>query len=328
MYEHSQERSSNESHAAAHRDSKKEKSISIPAQQLYKQAQHIQQKNPLSVFQQTSDISGDQKTESPLQLFPVNRRNTRSNRTFRITNSGSRLEAIQTAGDMDDMHYGYATYTIREDSLELGHIESDPEEGSGIGSLLMMFLAEIAIAQGKESITIPTAAFTAVGFYELAGAKSADEERSNTLEARLSDDGDQIETALELYFSTRAKIDYDTDPDHHKMIARSMWSRTKTQLQWVNLGQSEKEALIQEQREIYGLKSNPDKLKTITSMIHGKAVGNMGMVGNSSTMLERSQAMCTRWVDPAAWTPEERQAVWDSRNDTTTLTEFPRRGGD
>jgi hypothetical protein len=240
-----------------------------------------------------------QVQDAPIQFYPLNRRNTRSGRTFRITNSGSRLDAVQIAGDMDDQHSGSATYRILDDSLILEKIMSDPEEGSGIGSLLMMFLAEIAIEHGKDIITIHGAASTAVGFYESVGAKSANEAESNGREAQWAEDADQVDTALMLYFNTRARIAYETDSEHHKMKRRSFFSREKTQLRWMDLSQKQKDKLVREQQSKFGNQTNSDKAKIITAMIHGKAVMQVGMTGSAETMRAQAEDMCSRWVDTA-----------------------------
>lgn len=260
---------------------------------------------------------------APAQLFPYKRKNTRTDRTFRITHGGGELVAEQIEGDIDDPHSGYATYSIRHDSLELGHIASDPEEGSGIGSLLTLFLAQLAEQNDKDTITIPTAAPTAIGFYELMGFKSANEEGSSRFEAMISGNGDQLAMALEQYISLRARIEYDTDPENHSLKRRGPGPQ-KSRLKFDDLGDKEKEDIKEEQLIKWGMKTDEERSRILQVMLHGKAVGMFGMIGEVATVKSRAEAQCARWEDMDGWTDEQQQEVWDSRHDMTTLTEFPR----
>jgi hypothetical protein len=89
----------------------------------------------------------------PIQRFPFVAEHRRSQRRMRITSDGRSLSATQIAGDPHDMHSGEASYRLNIGSMDLLHIQSDPEEGSGIGSLLVFDLTQIAAQNGCLSMT-------------------------------------------------------------------------------------------------------------------------------------------------------------------------------
>jgi hypothetical protein len=263
-------------------------------------------------------------SEDVAQFFPYKRKNTRTNRTFQITNSGTELDAVQILGDKDDPHSGNLIYAIKPGSVELGHIISDPEEGSGIGSLLMLFLAQIAQQNGKDKITIPTAAPTAVGFYELLGFVSANKEGSDMVENRLLTSGDDIATAVERYVSHRAKVEFNTAPANHRYARRGQGPE-KTRLSFDDLPQGERAQLEEEQMIRFGQMTDLERQNVITMMLHGRAVTLVGMTADVDVVISKATALCTRWKDADGWTDEQISSVWASRLDTSTLTEFPRK---
>ena len=266
-----------------------------------------------------------QRPEEVIQRFPFTKLNQRTNRTFVITKTGSRVEATQVKGDVDDPHWGLATYTVRENSLELEHIVSDPEAGSGIGSLLVYYLAEIANEAGLDTITIYSAAPTALSFYELLGFESANPAGADQVEKALVEDIEEVRSAQDLHVRRRARLKYDTDPENRKFRRKkksSFFGSEKTRRQWEHLSSSAQQKLIGGQ-QVKFLQLSPEEQYTFAvALLHGRAVGRTGMVAKTQTVLQKTKPLLSRWVDP-----EERR-VWASRLDTSALTEFPRRPGE
>ena len=237
------------------------------------------------------------KSGTVAQLFPYSRTNTRTNRTFQITDNGARLDADQTAGDANDPHSGYATYSVQGNSLILGHIQSDPEEGSGIGSLLMYYLAKIAEGLGLDAMSIPGAAPTAVGFYELLGFVSADIPAAAEFEREISQDTDERGKAKDLYVSTRAKIDYNTDPENRR-----------NHREWGRLEPEDQQRLISEQEERFQSTSLSNQIQRIQEVLHGRAVTRTGLTAITQNVLDKTAPLLNRWS--AAGAGEGGLATW------------------
>jgi hypothetical protein len=75
------------------------------------------------------------------------------------------INAVEVKGAQS----GIAKYSFFKDALILEHIKSNPEEGSGIGSLLMHLVALRAQTAGKTRIVVSKPANTAAGYYAKMG---------------------------------------------------------------------------------------------------------------------------------------------------------------
>jgi len=75
------------------------------------------------------------------------------------------INAVEVKGAQS----GIAKYSFFKDALILEHIKSNPEEGSGIGSLLMHLVALRAQTAGKARIIVSKPANTAAGYYAKMG---------------------------------------------------------------------------------------------------------------------------------------------------------------
>jgi hypothetical protein len=75
------------------------------------------------------------------------------------------INAVEVKGAQS----GIAKYSFFKDALILEHIKSNPEEGSGIGSLLMHLVALRAQTAGKTRIIVSKPANTAAGYYAKMG---------------------------------------------------------------------------------------------------------------------------------------------------------------
>jgi hypothetical protein len=244
----------------------------------------------------------------PIQRFPFLAEHRRSQRRMRITNDGETVSATQIAGDAHDVHSGEASYRLNLGSMDLRHIQSDPVEGSGIGSLLVFYLAEIAAQNRCVSIEIGIAAGTATGFYETMGFVPARARAAREREAQMQDDDTHAQYA-DNHVRDRARIDYNSDPANRRA------GRT-----WSALGPVEEANLIRAQEDAFEVLPENERRAITSARIHGAAVGMMGgMVGDTAVVRERALAVMQRY-----WLDDGWVRAWDSRNDEKHLTEFPR----
>jgi hypothetical protein len=244
----------------------------------------------------------------PIQRFPFLAEHRRSQRRMQITSAGNAVTATQVAGDMRDLHSGEASYRLNVGSMELRHIQADPEEGSGIGSLLIFYVAAIAAQNACVSIEIPMAAGTATGFYETMGFVPARARAAREREAQMQDEGTHARYA-ENHALDRARIDYNSDPANRRA------GRT-----WAGVGAVEAANLVRAQEDAFEMLPEDEQRRITSARIHGAAVGMTGgMVGDTLVVRERALAVMQRhWLDDG-WV-----RAWDSRRDRTHLTEFPR----
>jgi GNAT superfamily N-acetyltransferase len=221
---------------------------------------------------------------APVQRFIVNYENSRTHRSFSIQSAGTTISASQIAGDDTDKHSGHLQYTVRGQHFELHSIQSDPEEGSGIGSILVYFMAKTAESMGHAAIEIPMSAATAVGFYERLGFVPADELEALRLELTLVQDDDQHAAYAEQYAVLRARITYEKDVANRRAGRR-----------WDTLGEHERTGLVAAQRDAFGLLSKAQRIEITSQMLHGKAVQSRGgMIGKSATVIDRAWATASR----------------------------------
>lgn len=249
---------------------------------------------------------------STIQRFPFKFENTRTRRMFVIELAGTRITARQIAGDGTNVHSGHAEFVVRQGHFELHSIQSDPEEGSGVGSILVYWMAKVALAMGYKTIDIPMSAGTAVGFYELMGFTPANELGALQLELALVQNDDQHALYAESYALNRARIAYETDVVNRRAGRR-----------WDALNDQQKVPLVAAQRQAFALLSKARRIEITSQQLHGKAVQSSGgMVAQTPTIIERSWAVASRnWQ--LFTLSDESIPAWMSRHDKTTLTSFP-----
>jgi hypothetical protein len=244
----------------------------------------------------------------PIQRFPFLAEHRRTQRRMRITSDGESLSATQIAGDPHDMHSGEASYRLNLGSMDLLHIQSDPEEGSGIGSLLVFYLAQIAAQNRCVSIEIPMAAGSATGFYETMGFVPARARAAREREAQMQDDDTHARYA-ENHAADRARIEYNSDPANRRA------GRT-----WAAVGAAEQANLVRAQEDAFEMLPEGEQRRITGARIHGAAVGMTGgMVGDTAVVRERANAVMQRY-----WLDDGWVRALDSRHDRAHLTEFPR----
>jgi len=245
----------------------------------------------------------------PIQRFPFVAEHRRSQRRMRIDDARGALTATQTAGDPQDLHSGEASYRVNRGSMDLLHIQSDPVEGSGIGSLLIFYVAEIARQNSCRSIVIGMAAGSATGFYETMGFVPAQPRAALERETQLLQDEDQHTRYGEIHVGDRARIEYNSDPANRR-AGRS----------WADVGGAEEANLIRAQEDAFEMLPEDERRRITSARIHGAAVGMTGgMVGQTAAVRDRALAVMQRyWLDDA-WV-----RALDSRHDRAHLTEFPR----
>ncbi len=260
-----------------------------------------------------------------IQRFPYSRTNQKTNRTFLITHTGGSIIATQVKGDEDDLHSGTLNYNIRTTRdgkiFELGHIISDPELGSGLGSLLVYYMTKVAQALGFETIEIPTAAATAVGFYEHMGWQSLNAQRTSELEHKYAN-VDIDKEAIDKYIGHKVRASYNSNEDNHKMKKRDGFWSPKTQLRWDDLDDKERERLLNEERKAFSALPIRKQAAIVATQHHNMAIANTGMIGNTSLIMAKSFASVQNtWIDNEKPSWQKAEA---SRLDTNHLTEFPR----
>lgn len=230
--------------------------------------------------------------------FPHVYENSATKRIFRIAHAGRQVTATQIQGDPDDPHSGMARYSFAGNGLVLEHIESDPEEGSGIGALLMFSLAQIALENDKPVIDIAMPAATAVGFYEKMGAASVDPDKAARYNEALQQDEQFLEDRAQLYVRERARIGYNADPENRRFKKRSIWSSAKTRLEFSALSQSEQTKLIDaEKRKFRGL-PRERRYEIAREMARQSAVSRtIGMRATTWDVLARASASMSKRID-------------------------------
>lgn len=110
-------------------------------------------------------------TPRGIQRAPLDYRNTATARSFKVSN------LMEVAGRIDAMedrrfgtkHSGYLTYEVYGKDMLVKHVESHPEAGSGIGSLLIYLAALKAGQLGCKTMTLAMPANSAQGFYKSMG---------------------------------------------------------------------------------------------------------------------------------------------------------------
>ena len=260
-----------------------------------------------------------------IQRFPYERMNKKTNRVFKIIQHGNEIEAIQVKGNEEDIHYGSLIFKITnfrgQKVFELSHIISDPEVGSGLGSLLVFYMAMLAQQLGFDTIEIPTAASTAVGFYEHMGWAPVDPRAARLRAQQFFESPGHNEEVLGKHFDDSARIEYNSDPENHATKRRSFMG-SKTQLTWEKLGKKEQGLLVKAQENKFMKLSADKRLSIVNTLNYNKAVANVGMTGKTDVIKGKAfSSTLNTWTDN---TPPTFEKAWDSRFNKTTLSEFPR----
>ncbi|WP_292794745.1 DUF4157 domain-containing protein [Nostoc sp. NMS7] len=115
-----------------------------------------------AVQQEAIGITLASKQQLVQRAIYENRNNNEQTVQVNVTNT--RIDAR-----VDDRVYGFMKFSIPKDALYIDHIESHPEQGSGLGSLLVLNAALEAAQAGKDIMKITSAAPAAKGFYEHMG---------------------------------------------------------------------------------------------------------------------------------------------------------------
>ena len=95
-------------------------------------------------------------------------KNTETGKIFDITKGENQFDAKQVGGT----DKGHINYQIKGNTMDLKNMFSDPEKGSGLGSLLLFRAVKDAVAEKCELVEISNAAFTARDFYFKMGCRT------------------------------------------------------------------------------------------------------------------------------------------------------------
>lgn len=96
--------------------------------------------------------------------YPCRWRNTQTNKTFILTKTGMatiRIEARQQGGG----NHGHAENASNGADFLFDHVESHPEVGLGLGSLLFYLACHEAALAGCTNVKVSAGAWSAEDFY-------------------------------------------------------------------------------------------------------------------------------------------------------------------
>ena len=94
-------------------------------------------------------------------------KNTKTKKIFEITKGENQFDAQELSG----ADKGHIDYQIKGNAMDLKNMFSVPEEGSGLGSLLLFLAVKDAVAKKCELVEISNAALDARGFYFKMGCR-------------------------------------------------------------------------------------------------------------------------------------------------------------
>lgn len=95
-------------------------------------------------------------------------KNTATRKIFEITKGENQFDAQQVGGT----DKGHIDYQIKGDTMDLKNMFSVPEEGSGLGSLLLFLAVKDALTQACDVVAISNAALDARDFYFKMGCRT------------------------------------------------------------------------------------------------------------------------------------------------------------
>ena len=102
-------------------------------------------------------------------------KNTETRKIFEITKGENQFDAQQVGGT----DKGHIDYQINGNKMDLKNMFSVPEEGSGLGSLLLFLAVKDAMAQECRLVQILNAAFDARDFYFKMGCRTGTDSLSD-----------------------------------------------------------------------------------------------------------------------------------------------------
>jgi hypothetical protein len=181
--------------------------------------------------------------------------------------------------------HGAATYEKKGDAIVLHTISAFPEEGSGIGSLLMFLLAQDAVDQDAKVIEIEDPAVFAVGFYEHMGAVAQQPEGVEAREEMM-----RLKGKPKLWGEI---VEHRTQAAHEKRYAE------RGHVPWEKLSDEQKKKLrAEKQAELEaGEGAEGRKDEAVEELVHGYAVSSLGaMKAEPATLLKSTHAsVFKRW---------------------------------
>ena len=95
-------------------------------------------------------------------------KNTETRKIFDLTEGENQFDAQQVGGSGK----GHISYQIRGNTMDVKNMFSVPENGSGLGSLLLFLAVKDAMAKECELVEISNAAFDARDFYFKMGCRT------------------------------------------------------------------------------------------------------------------------------------------------------------
>jgi hypothetical protein len=181
--------------------------------------------------------------------------------------------------------HGAATYEKKDGAMVLHTISAFPEEGSGIGSLLMFLLAQDAVDQGVDVIEIEDPAVFAVGFYEHMGAVASEPKDVGAREEMMRGKGE-----AKLWGEV---LEHRTQAAHEKRYAESGY------VSWEKLSEEQRTKLRADKKAELesGEGAEGRKDEAVEELVHGYAVSSLGaMKADPATMLKSTHAsVFKRW---------------------------------
>lgn len=268
--------------------------VSMPVSGLLAMAAPAFRLGPVQLQDAAHTTGASERTGSAVktvQRFPFKYENEDTDRKFVVTHDGAWIRVTQVEGNKQEKaHSGEAHYEIGQDEsdkapvLELHRIDSDPVEGSGIGGLLMYYLALVAQEHKVARINILLPAATAAGFYEHMGARPFNAEVSQKREKQLSED---LFEDVDAYIAHRTSVEYDSNPANRKPGAKNFGQ----------LPNEERERLVKERRQRFDKEEEGSQIKQMQAWVHGKALVVIPrMVADPDEMANRAgKSISKRW---------------------------------
>jgi hypothetical protein len=179
--------------------------------------------------------------------------------------------------------YGYET---KDGSMHLRKIQAFPEEGSGLGSLTMVYLARDALESKAKWIYIDLPAPSAIGFYEeKMGAEPVDPAGTPALTAAIR--GSRAET------DWRDRVVTEAAKRRHE---RDHYAEENYR-SWGQLSDGEQRRLVEAERAEMERKGTLEA--KVAEFVRGLAIARTRMRADPQRMLEcASESAAKKWTTP------------------------------
>jgi hypothetical protein len=242
-----------------------------------------------------------------VQLLKVGYANSETKRHFILDKPGGNVSVlIQEIGGKQN---GYAKFDVVDRGKEgkamvLHTINTRPEEGSGLGSLLMYYMAVEAVKADCKVIEIEDAAWAAVSFYEHMGGKPNKPE--------LVKEHEGLYGQLDPKDVLNGLADEAVVREYERKNYES-----KDYIIFDKLPAEQKKKMRADKREEFQKLSKEEQAKMVQARVHAKAVSGLGaMLADPKEMLEKTAAsIVKRWAEEKIAEPKGEDEQKDEKKD-------------